>query len=59
MAKGTISEHQGTLNIRGVPKGLLARIKTAAAVERRTVKAFLLNLAEARIHELQRQKRLS
>jgi hypothetical protein len=45
----------GTLNIRDVPKELLHRIKLAATAERRTIKAFLLNLAEERIGDLERR----
>lgn len=50
--------HQGTINIRGVPKELVFRIKQAALAERRTVKAFLLALAEERIQELERNGQL-
>ena len=45
----------GTLNIRDVPKDLLYRVKLAAAVERRTVKGFLLALAEERIQDLEKK----
>lgn len=49
------TDHQGTINIRGVPKDLVYRMKQAALVERRTVKGFLLTLAEERIQELERK----
>lgn len=49
------ADHQGTINIRGVPKDLIYRLKLAAAVERRTVKGFLLALAEERIQEMERR----
>jgi hypothetical protein len=49
------TDHQGTINIRGVPKDLIYRLKQAAAVERRTVKGFLLVLAEERIQEMERR----
>jgi len=52
--KGT-GNHQGTLNIRGVSKDFIYRIKMAAAAERRTVKGFFLALAEERIQELERK----
>jgi len=55
MAKREKADHQGTLNIRGVPKELIFRLKMAAAAERRTVKGFLLALAEERIQELEKK----
>jgi hypothetical protein len=45
----------GTINIRDVPKDLLYRVKLAAAVERRSVKGFLLALAEERIQDLEKK----
>jgi hypothetical protein len=48
-------EHQGTLNIRGVPKDLIFKMKMIAAVERRTIKGFILALVEERIQELERK----
>lgn len=44
----------GALNIRGVPKDFLHRVKLAATVERRSVKGFLLALAEARLEEMEK-----
>jgi hypothetical protein len=55
MAKKETEIHQGTINIRGVPKDLVHRMKQAALVERRTVKGFLLALAEERIQELEKK----
>lgn len=55
MAKRDGTEHQGVINIRGVPKELIYRMKQAALVERRTIKGFLLALAEERIGELERK----
>jgi hypothetical protein len=55
MARKDKTDHQGTINIRGVPRDLIYRIKQAALVERRTVKGFLLTLAEERIQELERK----
>jgi hypothetical protein len=45
----------GAINIRDVPKDLLHRVKLAAAVERRSVKGFLLALAEERIQDLEKK----
>ena len=55
MARQDKDNHQGTINIRGVPKELVYRMKQAALAERRTIKAFLLSLAEERIQELERK----
>jgi len=55
MHKKDSENHQGTINIRGVPKKLVFRLKQAALAERRTVKAFLLALAEERIQELEKK----
>jgi len=48
-------DHQGTLNIRGIPKELIYKLKMAAAAEHRTVKGFLLALAAERIQELEKK----
>lgn len=48
-------EHQGTLNIRGIPKDLIFKLKMAVAAEHRSVKGFLLALVEERILELERK----
>ena len=55
MPRKSPSKDVGSLNIRDVPKDLLHRVKLAATVERRTVKGFLLALAEERIQELEKQ----
>lgn len=55
MTRKAKTDHQGTINIRGVPKELVYRMKQAALVERRTVKGFLLTLAEERIQDLERK----
>ncbi|UVT18996.1 MAG: hypothetical protein H8K03_14420 [Nitrospira sp.] len=55
MLKKEPASHQGTINIRGVPKDFVFRLKQAALAERRTVKAFLLSLAEERIQELEKK----
>ena len=49
------ADHQGTLNIRGIPKETIFRLKMAAAAEHRTVKGFILALVEERIQELERK----
>lgn len=45
----------GTINIRDIPREMLVRMKMAAALERRTLKGFLLALAEERIQELEKK----
>ncbi len=55
MARRDPKNHQGTLNIRGVPKDLVYRMKQAAAVEHRSVKGFLLALVEERLVELEKK----
>lgn len=45
----------GTINIREVPRETLVKMKMAAALERRTLKGFLLVLAEERIQELEKK----
>ena len=55
MAKKDKAQHRGTLNIRGIPEDFIFRLKMAAAAEHRTVKGFLLALAEERIQELERK----
>ena len=55
MAKRLPDEHQGTLNIRQIPKDTIYRLKMAAAAEHRTVKGFILALIEERIQELEKK----
>jgi plasmid stability protein len=55
MARRDPKDHQGTLNIRGIPKDLVFKLKMAAAAEHRSVKGFLLALVEERIQELERK----
>jgi hypothetical protein len=55
MAKRNPEDHQGTLNIRGIHKDLIFRLKMAAAAEHRTVKGFILVLIEERIQELEKK----
>lgn len=49
------SDHKGTLNIRGISKETIYRLKMAAAAEHRSVKGFILALVEERIEELERK----
>ena len=55
MPKKPTEKAHGVLNLRNVPKDLVYRLKMAAAAEHRTVKGFLLALAEERIQELERK----
>lgn len=55
MAKRSPEAHQGTLNIRGIPKDTIFRLKMAAAAEHRTVKGFILAVVEERIQELEKK----
>ena len=55
MAKRLPGEHQGTLNIRQIPKEMIFRLKMAAAAEHRTVKGFILALIEERIQDLEKK----
>lgn len=54
MPRKTSAKDVGALNIRDVPKELLHRVKLAATVERRSVKGFLLALAETRIEAMEK-----
>ena len=42
-------------NFRGIPRDLMRKVKMAAAHEGKTVKDFLIELAEARIAELKKR----
>ena len=55
MAKRLPDQHQGTLNIRQIPKEMIFRLKMAAAAEHRTVKGFILALIEERIQDLEKK----
>ncbi len=55
MPRKPTSDHQGTLNIRAIPKDIIYRLKMAAAAEHRTVKGFILALIEERIQELEQK----
>jgi hypothetical protein len=45
----------GAWNFRGIPRDLMRKVKMAAAHEGKTVKDFLIELAEARIAELEKR----
>ena len=49
------SADAATINIRNIPRELFVRMKMAAVLERRTLKGFLLALAEERVQELERK----
>jgi hypothetical protein len=51
----TPSEGSGAWNFRDIPRDLMRKVKMAAAHEGKTVKDFLIELAEARIQELERK----
>ena len=48
-------EGTGAWNFRDIPRELMRRVKMAAAHEGKTVKEFLVELAEARLKELERK----
>lgn len=48
-------EGTGAWNFRDIPRQLMRKVKMAAAHEGKTVKEFLVELAEERIQELERK----
>lgn len=50
-----LAEGTGAWNFRDIPRGLMAKVKMAAAYERKTVKRFLMDLAQARVAELEKR----
>ncbi len=48
-------EETGAWNFRDIPRELMRRVKMAAAHEGKTVKVFLIELAEARLQELEKK----
>lgn len=48
-------EGTGAWNFRDIPRDLMRRVKMAAAHEGKTVKDFLIELAEARLQELEKK----
>ncbi len=51
----TPPEGSGAWNFREIPRPLMRRVKMAAAHEGKTVKQFLMELAERRLEELERK----
>ena len=51
----TPADDTGAWNFRDIPRELMRRVKMAAAHEGKTVKDFLIELAQARIDELVRK----
>jgi porphobilinogen deaminase len=54
MAGKEKSHPTGTWIVKDVPRELMHRVKVAAAVQRKTVKQLLFDLAEAHLQELER-----
>jgi len=50
-------EEPGPWIFGGIPRGLMAKVKMAAAYERKTVKRFLMDLARVRIQEMEKKVR--
>lgn len=48
----TETEGTGAWNFREIPRDLMRKVKMAAAHEGKTVKEFLIQLAQARVDEL-------
>jgi hypothetical protein len=48
-------ESDGTLNLRGIPRETIYRLKMAAAAEHRTVKDLILELVEEKIQDLEKK----
>ena len=51
----TTPEGTGAWNFREIPREIMRKVKMAAAHEGKTVKDFLIELAQARIEELERK----
>ncbi len=49
------SPDTGNWNMREIPRSLMRKVKMAAAHEGKTVKEFLIELAERRLEELERK----
>lgn len=49
------ADDTGAWNFRDIPRPLMNRVKMAAAYEGKTVKDFLMELAEARLGELEKR----
>lgn len=55
MAAKTSIEKPGNINVREVPRDLLARLKMAAAVERKTVKDLVLELIQGKVQDMEKR----
>jgi len=55
MSKPSNTDTSGNLNLRGIPRTTLFRLKMAAAAEHRTVKDLVLDLIEGKIRELEKR----
>lgn len=51
----TTPEGTGAWNFRDIPRDLMRRVKMAAAHEDKSVKEFLIELAETKIQDLERK----
>jgi hypothetical protein len=49
------ADDTGAWNFRDIPRPLMNRVKMAAAYEGKTVKDFLIELAEARLAEMEKR----
>ncbi len=49
------AEDKGAWNFRDIPRGLMQRVKMAAAYEHKTVKQFLIELAWAWLAEMEKR----
>lgn len=49
------SEGTGAWNFRDIPRGLMQRVKMAAAYEGKTVKQWLMELARTRLTEMEKK----
>ncbi len=50
-----VPDGTGAWNFRDIPRELMRRVKMAAAHEGKSVKDFLIELAETRLQELERK----
>ena len=50
-----VPDGSGAWNFRDIPRDLMRKVKMASAHEGKTVKQFLIELAEARIAELEKR----
>ena len=49
------AEDRGAWNFREIPRGLMQRVKMAAAYEGKTVKQWLVDLARGRLAEMEKK----